>query len=158
MIFFSYLRLLLLFHPFKVSVMDMEYDEGERRMNISMHVFLNDLEDALTAHGNLTSYDILRDTLTTQTLLPQYLLARFRIRTNKKFREVRWLGYEADIDALWCYFDISRLRPFDSLYVESRVLTEMFASQHNIVHATRGGEVRSLRLSKTDPSGVVRWE
>ncbi len=136
------------FHPFHVTVMEILHKPQEKVVQVSVRIFMDDLEQALRAETGNTNLNITAeddyDYLNGE--VGNYLGNRIRL-TSKKPIALQYLGFEYEDDVLWCYFEATKVKKFDFLEVENSILTEAFSDQENLVHFRRSGEVRSARLS-----------
>jgi hypothetical protein len=64
--------------------------------------------------------------------------------------ELRFIGFENDPEATWCYFEKTGVPGFRNIRVTSDLLYETRKEQINILHVTVDGERRSKRLVNPD--------
>lgn len=159
LLFYFWLAKVAVFHPFHVSVVDMEYETQEKHLKITISIFLDDLEEALQKQTDNSKFDILapENHDEVQEELEKYLSKNLIITSNKSI-PIQYLGSEVDVDVMWCYLEMEKLRPFKSLTVTNTILLEMFDDQENLVHVRKNGVVKSLRLMKDQPEGSISWD
>lgn len=155
------LQLLLLFwlnifHPFYVSVTEIEQNKTTGTLEVSVRVFFDDFEKALEKKYK-TKINILKpaDKKELDALITAYLKDHLKIGANGKAIELKYLGYEITEDAAWCYFETVKIKQVRQLTVENDILFEQHASQTNMVHATIKGKRKSTKLD--NPSKEVRF-
>ena len=146
------------FHPFHVSVCDMEYDTDSRALQITYHIFLDDLEDALKKKYD-SRLDIInpRDEQQRDLWVESYLMEHFRVEVNGKPQEGNYLGHELEEGAMFCYIEIEGVKRLKSLKVSSTILTEIFDDQVNLVHVKVDGRIKSLKLDKKKYFGQLEY-
>lgn len=159
LLFFLAIKIHLL-HPFHVSVCDMVYETDDKHLKISVRLFLDDLEDALEPQTGLDVYDITReeDWALTQFLLKTYFAENLLIKIKNKELSPVYLGSEVEGDAMWCYLEIEKLRPFDEMTVQYTALKEVFDDQENLVHVRVDGTVRSCRIFGDKEEDQLVWD
>ena len=158
---YSFISVLLwLIHPLHISVTEIEYDEEEKELEIVSRIFADDLETAIRAQRNAPELDLLNppSNLTTDDLIKNYLLEKVRISLDGKSQTIHYLGFEKEEDALLCYISVNRVKKWETIKVENKVLLERFNDQSNIVHVTADQKIKSLRLSKSKSSGTLSFE
>ena len=64
---------------------------------------------------------------------------------------------EIELDAVWCYVQVSQIPKFTQLLVHNRMLMETFEDQTNLVHMKANGKMKSLFLTKSESSGALDW-
>lgn len=150
------IRLSLLFvpalHPYYVSVTELEYHAGTREMGIACKLFTDDLEEVIRdagagktdlTHGNRES---------NKRLLEDYLRRHLAIWTDGKAVTPKFLGFEFDQEAIWCYFEAGDIPPFKRLTIRGDMLFEHKKEQINLFHVTVNGHRKSHRLVQPDRS------
>lgn len=121
-------------HPFYVSVTEMHYRPQKEALQISIKTFSDDLERALDGQGlpgHLFATDEAPDSL--QLGLVHYLRERFQVFVNGREASWSYLGHEAGLDATWHYLLIEQCPRPERLRVCSRIFTDLFDTQRNIV-------------------------
>ncbi len=123
-------------HAFHISKTDMVFQPVEKSMQITMHIFIDDLEEALEKQGKSQLFiGTERENKEANILIINYLQNNFSIQLNNKKVAYTWVGKETtkDKQAMWVYLEIKNIREVRNILVENRVLTEVFADQKNIV-------------------------
>lgn len=147
------------FHPMHVSVTEIEMDEKEKRLEIMMRVFIDDLELTLRQHFRQPELDVLEPRgQSLDELMQTYLKLRFQISLDGKSQVVKYLGHERDNEAFIFYVEVDKVKKWRSIQVQNSIITEIYDDQSNLVHVTRGETVRSLRLTRAKPADMITFE
>jgi len=136
-------------HDFHVSKCLVEYVEGEQSLQISLHLFIDDLELALAEQGaNDLFLCTEREAPEAETYLFRYLQQRFRLTVNQEEVTYRMIGKEIsdDLMAVWCYLEVRGISELRELEMENSLLMEIYADQKNIVSVKGPGQERGLLL------------
>ena len=123
-------------HAFHISKTDMTFKPAEKMLQLTMHLFIDDLEIALEKQGNKKLFvGTEREISNTNDLIFKYLQSNFKLKLNTKDAAYQWVGKEATSDkqALWVYLEIKNLKDLRNIFVENKVMTEVFNDQKNIV-------------------------
>ena len=123
-------------HAFHISKTDMVFQPAEKTVQITMHIFTDDLEKGLEKQGASKLFvGTEREQKDVNALILNYLQQHFSIQLNDKKIVYTWVGKEAtkDKQALWIYLEIKNIRAVRNIFVENKVLTELFDDQKNIV-------------------------
>jgi len=142
-------------HPFHVSVCEVEYKPQLQVLQVAQRMFADDLENALNktfATGLMLDEEAtatLRD-----SLIREYVLARLLIRVDGHPLTGRFLGYEFEEDGVWCYIEYADVPPFGKLEIKSTILLEMFDDQDNIIHFKWGEYEKSIKLDHNKNRGL----
>jgi hypothetical protein len=154
-----YLLIAPLLHPMHVSVTEIEMDEKEKRLEIMMRVFMDDLEVALRSNFNKPEMDILNpEGLTVDQMMQAYLKSHFKISLDTKPIVTKYLGHEREGDAFIFYIEVVNVKKWTTITVQNDIITETYDDQSNLIHVTLGEAVRSLRLTKNHPVDKLTFE
>jgi len=123
-------------HEFHASKCLIEYNSEEKAIQISLHLFIDDVEEALRRQGAdklfLCSE---KESKQAVTYLERYLQQALQLKLDGKARSFRFVGKEASDDwmGMWCYLEVVDVAAFQELSVTNALLTEVFDDQKNIV-------------------------
>jgi hypothetical protein len=123
-------------HAFHISKTDMSFKPQDKTMQLTLHLFIDDIEMALTQQGHKKLFvGTERELPTTNDLLFKYLKSNFNLKINNKEVVYTWVGKEttSDKQALWVYMEIRNVKDIKNIAVENKILTEVFSDQKNIV-------------------------
>lgn len=136
-----------LLHPYYVSVTEIKHNAGEQRLEISCRVFSDDLESALNklGHGKV---DILNTKNFAQVnpLIAEYIPKHLKISINGKAVNLRFVGYELESEATWCYFEVEGIRSVKKITISNDILYAEHEEQINMMHVIVGGVRKSTKL------------
>jgi len=134
------------FHPFFVSVVEVEYVGKDRAIGISCKVFSDDLEKTLETFSK-QDVDILKgDKKKNDEQLKKYFTAHLSITLDGKSYVPGYLGYENDKEASWIYLEIKNVSSPGKVEVITDILYDYQKSQQNIIHCILEGKRQSYRL------------
>jgi uncharacterized protein DUF6702 len=154
-----YLLFAPLLHPMHVSVTEIEMDEKEKRLEIMMRVFMDDLEVTLRDSFKKPEMDILNpEGVTVDQMMQTYLKSHFKISLDAKPVVTKYLGHEREGDAFIFYIEVIDVKKWTTISVQNDIITETYDDQSNLVHVTSGETVRSLRLTKNHPVDKLTFE
>ena len=150
-------------HPLRLSLSEIEYAEGQPNLNISLRLFLMDVNEALVFDPNSTELAFCEpnESPDADRLLLDYLNRFFQVKANGKPIELRIkskaLKGEGINTALAVQFEYQQIEPITSLEVKNAVFTDLFFDQSNIVYVHVNGDTRSLMLNKDTPMHRLKF-
>jgi hypothetical protein len=145
-------------HPIHISVTEIEYDEKDKALEIMMRVFMDDLEITMKKRHQDPNLDITRPTkLSLDQMMEEYLKSHFIMRLDEKVQRHQYLGHERDGDAFVFYIEVPKVKKWNKITVTNSVLMETYEDQSNLVHVRVAGKIKSLRLVKKNPSGILTF-
>jgi hypothetical protein len=141
------LSFLNIFHPFYVSVTEIEQSQKTKAVQVSVRIFYDDLEKTLNAEFK-TGINISKpaDRKKVDQVIENYLKAHLKIKANGKPLALKFVGYEIEEDAAWCYLETSPLPPVHDFNIVNDILFEAHPSQSNMIHAIVNGQRKSTKL------------
>lgn len=155
-----HLLAILLLHPIHVSVTEVDFNEKNKSLEIVSRIFIDDLELSIRGEKGNESLDLLHplDGLTTDQLVSEYLRNHLRVKVDGKPSKINYLAHEIDGLAMVCYLEIEGVRKMKSIEVTNSVIQETHADQSNLVHVTFQAPVKSMRLTRDKPSGILTFQ
>ncbi|MBM3169020.1 MAG: hypothetical protein FJZ76_07055 [Bacteroidetes bacterium] len=148
---------LSLVHPFYISLTELRYNAGSKKMEIAQKIFWDDLEVALSKEAG-ASVDFLRpkDKTKLESQVKNYLLEHTQVWINGKLVALNYLGYEVEEDAAWFYLESAATSIPKSVEVRNTLLLRDFDGQQNIVHVYLNSKSpKSLLLGEGKERGRV---
>ncbi len=149
-------------HDFHASVTKMEYNAKEQVFEISMRIFTDDFEKALSAASNSKvnlSEASGRGTDKNDPLIEQYVQAHFRFLTpQKQLKSVKYVGHEVEADANWLYLEMPLAEPFRGGMLKQDVLMDAFDDQVNMVNIKYQTQKKTFVFRKNQPVQNISLE
>ena len=144
------------FHPFYVSVTQIEQNRETKTIQVSVRVFFDDFEAALDKRYN-TKINILKPSNRKKVdlLIADYIENHLKIKTNGKPVPLKYVGYEIEEEAAWCYFEADKQETVQSLTIMNNILFEQHPAQINMIHAIVNGRRKSIKLD--NPANSVTF-
>ena len=134
-------------HPFFVSVIDINHNEKEATIEISVRCFTNDLEKMIAADTK-TTIDLSQPSQKNKgdALLKAYLTKRLNLSVNGNKSTLDYVGFEIQKESTWTYFEIKNIKQLSQLNVLCEVLFGVNDQQINIFHVNAKGVRKSYEL------------
>ncbi len=149
-------------HEFHASVTKMEYNAKEQVFEISMRIFTDDFEKALSLASNSKvnlSEASGRATDKNDPLIEQYIQAHFRFLTpQKQPKPVKYVGHEVEADANWLYLEMPFAEPFRGGTLKQDVLMDAFDDQVNMVNVKYQSQKKTFVFRKNQPVHNISLE
>lgn len=125
-------------HDFHVSRMTMDFNPDEQALEVSMHIFTDDLELGLEAMGHPgILLNTPKELSNADSLIQIYLERHLKLtHENGTKASLRWLGKESseDYQATWIYFYLDLPSNTGAYTLKQDILTEVYDDQQNIVN------------------------
>lgn len=121
-------------HPYYISMTEMVFNATEKRMEIAVRVFTDDLEKELAADCHC-KVDLLQksDSLKNSGLLKSYLGKSLKIKVNKVEKKFSLIGFEKEEESIWTYLEFAQNELPKELWMENSLLFGTQPKQTNLV-------------------------
>lgn len=136
-------------HDIHMSRCDIDYKTESKTIEVSMKMFIDDLELDLRNLG----HDSLKictahEKPEAEELILNYLQQNLRITIDEQPTELHWIGKEIseDLSAVWCYLQISNVSAQHTIELSNQVLLSTFDDQQNVVKLKIDNGKRSFFL------------
>jgi hypothetical protein len=148
-------------HAFHLSKTDIVYQPKEKTLQLTMHVFIDDLELALEKQGKTSlSIGTEKEKAGVNDLIIKYLQQNLSLTVNNKKTALSFVGKEATADrqALWIYLEVKDVKSIKTLSVENKVLMEVHGDQKNMVQViVPSKKANSFVLEKGKPMDTAKF-
>lgn len=124
-------------HEFHLSRTTINYNSAEQSLQLTMNVFLDDLELALQRYGADSLYLCnQRERADGEDYMYTYLTDHLKLTVDNKRIVPRWVGKEQteDLAGVWCYLEVVNLPSFATINVENTIMIELFDDQKNMTN------------------------
>ncbi|NND06744.1 MAG: hypothetical protein HKN87_10220 [Saprospiraceae bacterium] len=148
-------------HDFHMSKTEVNYNDSSHSLEVSVHVFIDDLESAILQSGVDSLFlATSKEHQHADLHISEYLRTHFSVDVNGKSIPLVFLGKEEspDLLAFWCYLEGVDV-PFPTLVsLSNDVLTEVFDDQQNMVVFTSPGYRKFELLNRAKPKTTLNIE
>lgn len=153
------LPIFFIFHPIHVSVTEIEHNPKERSLQVTIRLFLDDFEEALTENYSLSTFDIVepRDPEQKKKVIREYIMENFKVRVNKKTLNAEYLGSEIEDEVIYCYVELKPCKSISIIEIENTLLFDLYEDQSNLVHITYEDEIKSQKFDFRKPNGKLEF-
>lgn len=136
-------------HDFHVSKLDVRYNPSSKSCELTLHLFLDDLEAAMKASGMVVeSLKTSDEDERSNTKISQYLTSKIRITADGKLLNLQYIGREEAerFDAVFIYLEADQAGVPGQLNVENKLFHEIFTDQKNIVSVTFDKKLKAFEV------------
>jgi hypothetical protein len=131
-------------HDFHSSVMQIDHNEKNKSLEITVRLFTDDLCTALENNGaSKMELGTEAEPPAANEYIEGYLRQHISLSVNGKPVEYKYLGKEAQLDATWCYLEVEKVGNVKKLEVENSIMLAEFEDQTNLVNLNIKGRKKS---------------
>ncbi len=136
-------------HDFHMSKCQIEYSQEDKALQVTLHIFIDDLEEALRKEGADKLFICTeKEDKKADEHLVKYLEERLVLQVNDQPANFTFVGKEPseDLQAAWCYLEFTNIDQLTNLTVTYDLLMELFDDQKNIVSVMTPGHQQAYFL------------
>jgi hypothetical protein len=140
-----------IFHPFYVSVTEINHNPKEQTLEVSCKMFSEDLEDILKKNYK-TAVDLTAQKQQPQNekMIQDYISKHLAIQANGKALKLNFIGFEKEAESVYCYFETEKINGVKKLDVTDSILQDFSDKQINIIHVVVNNNRKSQKLDYPD--------
>lgn len=153
-IYLFFLIQLISWHNFHSSLADMQYNPQEKAFQISLTLFADDTENALTRFSK-QKYLLggLGKDRNPDPTLTAYLQANFQLINKKKqVLPIQYIGKEVSLEVVKVYFEIPFQGNLKHCTLRNTIMFELFDDQSNIVNLQKDSQKKSFAFQPETPA------
>lgn len=121
-------------HKYYVSLTQIEHNEKEKSVEITLRVFTDDLELCLNNKFNKTFLiGSTQELSQSNNFIHAYLNQKLFIKINGKSHEYQMIGKEIEDDLTYIYLEIKGVKTLKSVNISNNIFFEMLADQQHII-------------------------
>ena len=124
-------------HEFHLSKSTINYNTKDQSLQITMNMFIDDLELALQpTAGDTLRLCTRKEKEDAEGSIHAYILKHFIIEINGQTIIPEFLGKEQsdDLAAVWCYLEVADIPSFSEMSVTNTIMTELYDDQKNMTN------------------------
>lgn len=135
-------------HEYHVSVTQMQYNPAQKTFEVSIRMFTDDLEKALT--GASGQRVIVKDGDKNDALLERYIKNAFVLTdASRKPAAIHYIGKEQEEDATWVYLEIPSSGNLTGSKLQNSTLMEVFDDQVNMTNIKVASDKKTYLFKKS---------
>jgi hypothetical protein len=140
-----------LFHPFYVSVTEIQHNAKEKTLEISCKMFTNDLEATLEKSLHV-KVDLAEtgDKKAADKLIAAYVEKHLHLKVDGRPVALEFAGSERQAEAVWSYFQVKDIPAVKRIDISNSLLYDGFEQEINLMHVSAGGVRKSTKLNYPD--------
>ena len=148
-VFFVLLSLLAFqAHDFHTSIARVDYNAKEKSFEVSIRVFTDDLEKALSKDNGGQKFVVINNDKN-DPFIEKYIRKHFALLTaNKQKKNYNYLGKEQEADATWIYVEVPTQESISGFAIQNSIMHDLFDDQINLVNLNYQGQKKSYIFKK----------
>jgi ABC-type uncharacterized transport system ATPase subunit len=128
----------------------MDFNAKEKSFEISIRVFTDDFEKALTKDNGGQKFVVVNNDKN-DAFVEKYIRKHFALITpSKQKKSYSYVGKEQEADATWIYIEVSCPESITGFSLQNTTMLDLFEDQVNLVNFNYQGQKRSYIFKKDE--------
>lgn len=145
-------------HKFYVSITQMNWNEKQQRLEITMRLFTDDLQLALqNKYGGTFHIGSNLEASAEELKFIEYVSEMFKINVNTKSATLQFITKTVEDDVLVSHWVIQKVTKLQVIEISNRTLFNVLPEQQNIVHTQIKSQKKSLLLTYNDHQKMLKF-
>lgn len=136
-------------HDFHVSKTEAHYKTGQSALQVSVHLFIDDLELALKKYTDEPLHILSeKESPIADSLIHNYLSEKLIFNADGKTVHSEFIGKEisTDFQGVWCYLEYADLALRETIALKNIILCEIYEDQKNIVSLKIDNKTKAFHI------------
>ena len=145
-------------HKYYLSLTQIEYRSEKQSVQITINVFMNDIEIALNEDYNIDlRLHTKKELKDNDVYFIKYLKEKLHFKIDGISKEYNYIGKEYDGDLVYFYLEIENIKEVNSIEIENKILTNKFSEQKNLIKSKVGKNHKSILLTAKNDKGLLKF-
>ncbi len=145
-------------HEFHLSKTQVHFNSESKALEVSLHLFIDDLEDAMALEGVDSLYiATTKEHPKADLKIEKYIEDYFQVTVDGQQVEFNFLGKEVsdDLFAIWCYMEATDIVNPEAIIISNHLLINLYDDQKNMLSFS-GPEIKKYFLmdNKTQEAAI----
>ena len=145
-------------HKYYLSLTQIEYRSELQSVQVTINVFMNDIEEALNKDYNIDlRLHTKKELPNNDVYFKKYLKEKLHFKIDDVAKEFNFIGKEYDGDLVYFYLEIENVKEVNSIEIENKILTKHFPEQKNLIKSKVGKKHKSILLTAKNDKGLLKF-
>ena len=145
-------------HKYYLSLTKIEYAKESKSLQITMRIFIDDLESTLNKINNKSfKLDTKTELEDANIYIEKYLLKQFEVNINGSSKNYKYLGKKYENDVVYLFIEIINIASINSIEIRNRILMDTFPEQQNIIKLNINNIKKSFILTSKDDKDSLKF-
>ncbi|APZ47652.1 hypothetical protein BW723_15740 [Polaribacter reichenbachii] len=145
-------------HKYYLSLTQINYKPEAKAIQITINVFMDDIETALNKDNNIDLQLTTKKELKNNDIyFENYLKDKLFFKVDNISKNFNYIGKEYDGDLVFFYLEIENIEKVTTIDVTNKILIEHFDEQQNLIKSKVNGKSKSKLLTKEENSVQLKY-
>ena len=145
-------------HKYYLSLTKIDYIKESKSIQITMRIFIDDLESTLNKINNKSfELDTKAELEDANIYIEKYLLKQFEVNINGSLKNYKYLGKKYENDVVFLFAEIENISVIKSIEIKNRILMDAFPEQQNIIKLNINNKKKSFILTARNDNDLLKF-
>ena len=131
----------MLFHPFYISMTEINFNNKSKSLEVSVRIFTDDFEKTLRKKCNC-KVDLMavNEKKAMEKVVNDYVQQHLQIKADGRLQALEFVGYQQEEESTWNYFLVKNVSQVKKLEIVNSLLHDYREEQVNMLHIKANGK------------------
>lgn len=145
-------------HKYYLSLTKIDYIKESKSLQITMRIFIDDLESTLNKIYNKPfELDTKTELEDANIYIEKYLLKQFIVSINGSKTKYNYLGKKYENDVVYLFAEIENISEIKSIQITNRTLMDAINEQQNIIKLNVNNKKKSFILTNNNDNDLLNF-
>lgn len=145
-------------HKYYLSLTQINYKPEAKALQITINVFMDDIETALNKDNNIDLQLTTKKELKNNDIyFEKYLKENLFFKIDNISKNFNYIGKEYDGDLVFFYLEIENIEKVSTIDITNKILIAHFNTQQNLIKSKVNGKSKSKLLTKDENSVQLKY-
>ena len=145
-------------HKYYLSLTQIEFRSESKSIQITINVFMDDIETALNKDYNIDLQLTTKEELeNNDVFFIKYLSEKLHLKIDGVSKKFNYIGKEYDGDLVYFYLEIENINTVKNIEIVNKILMHHFPEQQNLIKSKVGKKHKSILLTAKTDKGLLKF-
>ena len=145
-------------HKYYLSLTQIEYRSKLQSVQLTINVFIDDIEVALNKDYNIDlQLDTEKELKDNDVYFEKYLKEKLHLKIDDTARYFNYIGKEYDGDLVYFYLEVEDVKQVNNIEIINKILMNHFPKQENLIKSKVGKKHKSILLNAKNDKGLLKF-
>ncbi len=145
-------------HKYYISLIKVEYKKESKSIQITMRIFIDDLQKTInTTYNKKFELALPSEATEIDSIINDYITDKFIVKINNTEKPYSYLGKEYEDDVVYLYLELKNIETINSIEIKNNMLMKIFPDQKNIIKLNINNTKKTFFLTNQKDKDLLKF-
>ena len=145
-------------HKYYLSLTKIDYVKESKSVQITMRIFIDDLEKTLNKINNKSFELTTKNELEASDFyIEKYVSEHLKVTINGSVKKYNYLGKKYETEVVYIFAEIEDISSIQSIEIKNRILMNTYPEQQNIIKLNINNKKKSFILTTDSDKDLLKF-